>query len=79
MYSCKPCRNPVPVTVTVDGTPCGIEDGVIEEMVGNGLGGVIVKGREIDGPPPGEGLETDTCTVPGFMIADVGTVACRQV
>jgi hypothetical protein len=59
--------------------PCGIEDGVTDVIVGNGLGAEIVNGRELEGPPPGEGFVTDICTVPGVAIADAGTMACKQV
>jgi hypothetical protein len=60
----------VPVTFTerlvLDAALAGLRD----VMVGTGFGTAIVKGRELDGPPPGEGFETVTWAVPGLAKAE---------
>ena len=74
-----PERKLVPVTLTVTKVPAWALEGLSEVIVGTGLGAAIVNGRELEGPPPGVGLETVTCAVPGVANADAGTMACRRV
>ncbi len=76
-----PDRKPVPVTVIVGLPPllplwrlAGLKDAI----VGRGLGAVIVKERELEGPPPGVGFETVTWTLPGVVRADTGTVPIKK-
>lgn len=65
----------VPITVTVTKDPAGALEGLSEVIVGTTVGAVIVNGNELEGPPPGEGLETVTGTVPGVANAGAGTKA----
>src|SRR5258708_29542234 len=78
-YNVSPCRNPVPVTVNDVGEYCWIEEGLIDEIVGTGLGAEIANGSALDGPPPGDGLATATCTVPAVPNAAGGTAARTTV
>ena len=74
-----PERKPVPVTVIEGCVNAWALVGVIEVMVGSGLGAVIVNARELEGPPPGEGFETVTCAVPGVARAEDGSVARKSL
>lgn len=77
-----PDRKPVPVTVMValpPLLPLWRLAGLKEVIVGRGLGAVIVKERELEGPPPGVGLATLTWTVPAAVMADTGIVALTEV
>jgi len=62
-----------PLTVRIPpGGSAPLEDieGESEEIAGTGLlGGVIVKARAVDAPPPGAGLTTVTCAVPAVAMS----------
>ena len=73
-----PERNPVPVILIVACEPLATLAGLTEAIVGIGLGTVIEKGTELEGPPPGGGLETLTWTVPGTANAEAGRVASSR-
>jgi hypothetical protein len=61
--------------VTCVADPAGTLDGLTETIVGTTVGCVMVNIMGVDGPPPGEGLDTVTCTVPGVAISAVEIVA----
>jgi hypothetical protein len=65
----------VPVTVTVGAVPTGALAGLTELIVGITLGVKIVSGTALEVPPPGAGFVTVICAVPGFAMADCGTLA----
>jgi len=73
-----PARKPVPVIAMVDEVFVGILAGLSEVIVGTGFPAVTVNGSELEGPPPGEGLETVTGNVPGVANAEGETVACKN-
>ena len=72
-------RKPDPVIAIVEDVFTGTLDGVSDVIVGTGFPAATVNGSELEGPPPGEGLETVTWAVPGVANAEAGIVACRPV
>ena len=60
----------MPVTVTERLLPDAALAGLRDVMVGTGFGTAIVKGRALEGPPPGGGVETVTWAVPGLAKAE---------
>ena len=60
MNRLTPGVNPVPVMVTEVPVPAGIEEGLIELIVGTTVGTVIANGCAPEGPPPGVGFVTVT-------------------
>jgi len=74
-----PDRKFVPDTVTLAKVPACALDGLREVIVGTTVGAVIVNGNELEGPPPGDGLETVTCAVPAVANAEAGTKALKNV
>src|SRR5439155_622927 len=70
--------NPLPFTVTVNaGSPAVALDGVSDSALGTGF--AIVNVRSPDVPPPGAGVNTDTCAVPAAVTSDAGIDACSCV
>jgi hypothetical protein len=63
----------VPFTVRIfpaGSVPTGVLAGEIEVSVGTGFcAGVIVKFTAVEGPPPGAGVTTTTCAVPGVAMS----------
>ena len=69
-------RKFVPVTINVKAdSPTKPVDGVMDVIVGIGLGFPMFRLTEFDVPPPGAGLTTVTSAVPEVAIAEAGIVA----
>src|SRR6266849_2425254 len=72
-------RKLVPVTVSVNAPPPTMaEPGFKESTVGSGFL-VIVKVNAVVVPPPGLGVETETCAVPTVAISAAVMAACKLV
>ncbi len=75
-----PLTNPVPFTVKVNAAPPAVAlVGDNELIVGTGFEAVIVKAAFPEVPPPGVGLNTDTCAVPAVAISAAVIAACNCV
>ena len=69
-------RKFVPVTVRVKAdSPTYPVAGVMDVIVGIGLGLPMLRLNEFDIPPPGAGLNTVTTAVPDAAMAEAGIVA----
>ena len=72
-------RKLAPVTVSVNAAPpTRVELGFKDPAVGTGLL-VIVKVNVLVGPPPGAGVKTETCAVPGVAMSAAVMAACKLV
>jgi hypothetical protein len=57
------------------GIPAGTVGGFVEVTLGTTVGFVMMKDWGAEGPPPGVGLLTMTCTVPDELMSVVEIVA----
>src|SRR5580765_4714322 len=68
--------NPLPFTVTVNAdAPAVTLDGDSDSTPGSGFATVNAKSPDV--PPPGAGVDTDTCAVPVAATSDEGITACN--
>jgi hypothetical protein len=75
----EPAMNPLPSTVKVNAEPpAAAVDGVRVVSVGVGFP-LTVNVSTVEVPPPGAGLYTVTCAVPGAAISDAGIAAASLV
>jgi hypothetical protein len=77
-WTAEPTIKPLPFTVRVKAAPPAIaEDGEIVLIVG--IGALMVKAELLEVPPPGDGLNTVTWTVPALAMSAALMAACNCV
>ena len=69
---------PVPVTVSVNAAPPAIVELMFRDSTA-GAGLLIVKANALLEPPPGLGVETETCAVPAAAMSAAVMAACKLV
>src|ERR1035437_759548 len=67
-FTTEPVTKFEPFTVSVNpAPPAATLDGLMDEIVGEGLN--TVNPAEVEAPPPGSGLDTNTTAAPPFAIS----------